>query len=257
MAAVGDHELDVGGLAGGDHALAVFGGGGHGFFAEDVLARFGSADGELSVLAVGQDDVDDLDFGVPGELVVGSVVVEGGLLDAVLGGDLAGFFAVAGDEGYGFAVFGLAEGGKDLAEGEAAKAYDGEAGALGGGLEGAGDFFGLLGGGVDLRELDGVLLVWLGLLGGEGWGEGEGGGCAEEVAAGVFGAHARLGCGGEERGMPLLEGTDVRDGSRDVAAETGERTSAAKAEVQNRIHGTAEAVPLSATYFAAALWNQR
>ena len=91
LLAVGDHQLDVGGVAGGDHALAVGGAGGHGLFAEDVLAGFGAADGELGVHGVGQDDVDDLDFGVlrrAGRRWCSRRWSVG--LDAVLGGDLCG-----------------------------------------------------------------------------------------------------------------------------------------------------------------------
>ena len=47
-----------------------------GFSQRDVLAGFGPADDELSVQAVGQNDVNDLDVGILRELVVGLVVVE-------------------------------------------------------------------------------------------------------------------------------------------------------------------------------------
>ena len=50
--AVGDHELDVGGLAGGDHGLGVSDSGGHGLLAKHVLAGFGGADGVLGVHGV-------------------------------------------------------------------------------------------------------------------------------------------------------------------------------------------------------------
>ena len=53
VAAVGDHELDVGGLAGGDHLLGLGNIGGHGLFAEHVLAGLGGADGVFGVHGVG------------------------------------------------------------------------------------------------------------------------------------------------------------------------------------------------------------
>ena len=53
MAAISDHELDVGGLAGGDHGLGLGNVGGHGFFAEHMLAGLGGADGVLGVHGVG------------------------------------------------------------------------------------------------------------------------------------------------------------------------------------------------------------
>ena len=118
-------------------------------------------------------------------------------MDAVLGGDLFGFPAVAGDEGGGAGVFGFAEGGEDLIEREVAEADDGVAGALLAGFKGGRGFLGGFGGGVERWELDGVGLVGPGrrLPGERGGGKaggGEGGaGGAQEVAA-VEGRCGRL-----------------------------------------------------------------
>ena len=67
--AVGDHELDAGGGAGGDHAAALGGGDVHGLLAEDVLAGAGGAEGVLGVHGVGEGDVDGVDGGVGGDAV--------------------------------------------------------------------------------------------------------------------------------------------------------------------------------------------
>ena len=99
VAAVGDHELDVGGFAGGDHGFALGNAGGHGLFAEDVLAGLGGADGEVGVHGVGQGDVDGIDGGVVEDVVEVVVVVDGVGGYAVLGGDAIGLVAMAADQG--------------------------------------------------------------------------------------------------------------------------------------------------------------
>ena len=64
VAAVGDHQLHVGGLAGGDHGFGIGDGGRHGLFAEHVLAGLGGANGVLGVHGVGQRHVDGVDAGL-------------------------------------------------------------------------------------------------------------------------------------------------------------------------------------------------
>ena len=104
--AVGDHELDAGVGASGDHAAALSGGDVHGFLAEDVLAGAGGADGVLGVHGVGQGNVDGVDGGVGGDGVEVFVVVDGGGGDVVLGGDAEGLVAMAADESGDFGVLG-------------------------------------------------------------------------------------------------------------------------------------------------------
>ncbi len=133
VAAVGDHELDVGGLAGGDHGLGFGDVDAHGLFAEHVLAGFGGADGVLGVHGVGQGDVDRVDGGVAGDLVEVFVVVDGGCGDAVLGGDAVGLVAMAADQ----AGDGGVGGGKHAAQEvvcDAAEADDGVSDFARGGL---------------------------------------------------------------------------------------------------------------------------
>ena len=170
VAAVGDHELDVGGLAGGDHGFRIGDGGGHGLFAHHVLAGFGGADGVFGVHGVRQGDVDGIDGGVVGDVVEVFIVVDGGGRDVVLRSDAGGFFGVTADEG-------------------------GDAGV--GGEQGAGEEVG-----GDLAEADyGVadLAIWIrgggrgGVLGTQDWGETGGereGGEPGEFAAGEVG-HGR------------------------------------------------------------------
>ncbi len=158
VAAVGDHELDVGGLAGGDHGFAIGDGGGHGLLAKDVLAGLGGADGVLGVHGVGQGDVDGVDGGVVGDFVEVFVVVDGAGGDAVLGGDAGGFVAMAADKRGDLGVGGELDAGHEVA-GDAAETDDGVA-----------DF--AVGGG-------GCGVLRCGVLGAEGWREagskGEGG----------------------------------------------------------------------------------
>ena len=84
LAAVGDHEFPVGLLAGVDHGLGIGDGGGHGLFAEHVLAGLGRADGVLGVHAVGQGDVDGVDVFVVGDGVDSFVAVDVARGNAVL-----------------------------------------------------------------------------------------------------------------------------------------------------------------------------
>ena len=107
VAAVGDHELDVGGLAGGDHGLGFGDVDGHGLFAEDMLAGLGGADGVLGVHGVGQRDVDGVDGGVVRDLVEVFVAVDGVGGDAVFGGDAVGFVAMAADQAGDLGVGGV------------------------------------------------------------------------------------------------------------------------------------------------------
>jgi len=140
VAAIGDHQFLVCGLAGGDHLLAVFNAGGHGLFTEHVLAGLGGADGVLGVHGVGERDVDGIDSGVVRDLVERFVAVDGTGWDVVLGGDLLGLVAMAADEGSDLGVGGVACAGHEVA-GDPAEADDGVAGFLLGGLSmcGGGD----------------------------------------------------------------------------------------------------------------------
>ena len=94
------------------------------------------------------------------------------------------------------------------------RANHGKAGALGLVFKGAGNLLRLLGGGVVLRELDGLLLVGLRLLRAGGGGKACGGngarGAEKEVAPAVFGIHARVGCAGSLWRMPPDEARETR-----------------------------------------------
>ena len=98
VAAVGDHELDVGGLAGGDHLLGLGDVEAHGLFAEDVFAGLGGADGVFGVHGVWERDIDCIDGGVVRDLVKVFVVIDGVSRDVVLCGDAVGLVAMAADE---------------------------------------------------------------------------------------------------------------------------------------------------------------
>jgi hypothetical protein len=130
---VGNHQLYVGGLAGGDHCFGIGDCGAHGFFAEDVLAGFGGADGVLGVHVVGERDVDGVDGLVVADFVHVFVAVDGGCGDAVLGGDFGGFVGMAADEAGDGGVRTLLDAAHEVV-GDAAETDDAVAGFLGGGL---------------------------------------------------------------------------------------------------------------------------
>ena len=133
VAAIGDHELDVGGFAGGDHPLTLGDIDGHGLFAEDVLAGLGRANGEVGVHGVGQRDVDGVDSFVGDDGIEVVVGVDGGFGDSVVGGDAEGLVAMAADERRDLGVGGIADAGHEDG-GDAAEADDGVAGLAPGSL---------------------------------------------------------------------------------------------------------------------------
>ncbi len=154
--AVSDHEVDVVGAAGVDHAATLGGRDGHGLFAEDVLAGFGGADGEVAVHGVGEADVYGVDGGVVADGVVGVVGVDGVVGEVVaLAVGLALFVGMSGDDGGEFGLGGLGEGLREDA-GDGAEANGGVADGPGGGSlgeKGGGKGFGGEGEGRELGEV--------------------------------------------------------------------------------------------------------
>jgi hypothetical protein len=92
--AIGDHEPAIRPAAGRNHRLGIFHRCAHGFFRKHVLAGLGAANGVLGVHAVGKDDVDYIDIGVRGDLVVVLVVVDVLLGNAVDPGKVVGLIRV-------------------------------------------------------------------------------------------------------------------------------------------------------------------
>ena len=130
VAAVGDHELDVGVAAGRDHGCGIGDGDAHGLLAEDVLAGAGGADGVLGVHGVGQGDVDGVDGGVGGDLSRSFRSCRCSCGDVVLGGDADGLVAVAADQAGDFGLRGLGGAAEEVV-GDAAETDDGIADAAG------------------------------------------------------------------------------------------------------------------------------
>ncbi len=97
LAAVGDHQLAVGRARGVNHLLAFGGRVGHGLFGEHMLAGLESADGVLSVHAVGQHDIDDVHLGIVFDGIVILVVVDILRAHAISQSQLVGFIRVAAD----------------------------------------------------------------------------------------------------------------------------------------------------------------
>ena len=125
------------------------------------MPALAAADRVLGVHAIGENDVDDVDVGVFGDVVVVVIGVDIFGIDAALAGEGAVLIRMAGDQGDRLAIFGLHDAGEDLALGEGADADDGEAELFGRGTtrsRGAG------GNGADGRR-------------------GEGGGSASEIIA--------------------------------------------------------------------------
>ena len=125
-----DHEgfadEDAGAVANGEEGLGLGEGHAEGFFAEDVLAGFGGADGPGDVELVGERVVDGVDVGVGEEFFVGAV--GGG--DVELRGDGAGFGEVARGDGGDGGVLAALHGGDDFSDADA-----------GGGEDAPADFF--------------------------------------------------------------------------------------------------------------------
>ena len=96
-AAIADHQFFAGFLAGINHGLTIGDGSGHRLFAKHVLASFESADGVLRVHAVGQDDVNHIDFRVVLDGVVIFVVVDIFGIYAIALRDLVRFVRMAAD----------------------------------------------------------------------------------------------------------------------------------------------------------------
>src|SRR5271170_3061457 len=126
-ATVGNHELFVRGAAGVDHFLAFGGSAGHGLFGQHVFAGLEPADGVLGVHAVGQDDVDDVDFRIVFDRVIVLVVVNVLKVDAVAHRELFGFIRMAADKGNQPGLFAFREGRENFVHGETAEAHDGPA----------------------------------------------------------------------------------------------------------------------------------
>ncbi len=99
VAAIGDHQLDVCGLAGGNHLFAVGNAGGHRLFAEHMLAGLGGADGVFGMHGIRQRNIDRIDGGIVRDLVEVLVVVDGSGRHVVLGRDAFGFVAMSADQG--------------------------------------------------------------------------------------------------------------------------------------------------------------
>ena len=114
-----DHEgfadEDAGAIADGEEGLGLGEGHAERFFAEDVLAGFGGADGPGDVELVGKRIVDGVDAGVGEEFFVGAV--GGG--DVELGGDGAGFGQVAGGDGGDCGKLAALHGGDDFSDADA------------------------------------------------------------------------------------------------------------------------------------------
>ena len=133
VAAIGDHQLDAGRLAGRDHRLGFGHVGRHRLLAKHVFAGFGRADRVLGVHRVGQCHIDRLDGRVVRDFIEVLVIVDGACRNPVLGRDPLRLVAMAayepGDLGGGGAAHGRHE-----VTGDAAEADDAVAGLPRGGL---------------------------------------------------------------------------------------------------------------------------
>ncbi len=124
LAAIGDHQLALRLLAGGDHGFAVGNRSGHRLFAQHMLAGLEAANGVFGVHAVGQHDVNDVDVGIVLQLVVGLVAVDVLRVDAITRAELGGLFGMPGNERDGLGMLAQGKRRKDLVDGERAESDD-------------------------------------------------------------------------------------------------------------------------------------
>lgn len=116
-----DHEAFAGGLGGGDHAVALFDGFGHGLFDEDMAAGFEGFKGERAMGDGRGEDVDGIE--AMGE---DAGEVGGGMGDLELAGESLGAIESGVGDGDEFDVGGVAEG-DEVAFGDIAGADEADA----------------------------------------------------------------------------------------------------------------------------------
>ena len=116
-----DHEALTGGFSGGDHAVALLDGLGHGLFDEDMAARFEGLQGEWAMGDGRSEDMDRVQ-------IVGQEAGEvgDGVGDVELGGEGLGAFGGRVSDGDDFDVGGIAKG-DEVAFGDVAGADEADA----------------------------------------------------------------------------------------------------------------------------------
>ncbi len=119
---VGHGQVLVGGLAGGDHRLAVLDRVGHRLLDQHVLAGLVGADRVLGVHVVGQHDVHGVDVGVVGDAVVRVVRVDAFVGHAVLRGDRLDLVGRTAHQARETGPLGVRERRQDVADRQAADA---------------------------------------------------------------------------------------------------------------------------------------
>lgn len=116
LAAIGDHEFAPGPVASFNHRGGSASARCHRLFAQNVLARRGSALGGLAVECVSNDDIDNVNLRVVPQALQTGVVLGRAVGQPVLLGDREGFDTAAADQGGRSYVTSSAEPGQHLFE---------------------------------------------------------------------------------------------------------------------------------------------
>ena len=113
-ATVGNHQLAAGFARGIDHLLALGRSVGHRLLGEDMLAGLQSTDGIFGMHPIGQNDVNNVDFGVVFDGVIVLVVKDVFWIYAVTQRQLVGFVRMAAYKRHDLGFFAFGEGGQNL-----------------------------------------------------------------------------------------------------------------------------------------------
>ena len=138
VAAIGDHQLAVGGTGRGDHAFAFGAVERHGFLAEDVLARRKGLLRPLGMQSARQNDIDRIDPVIGGDLVEIVIGVARIRRHAIGVPDPVCLVGIARDDRRDMGAPGVHEVGHHLIQREAAKSDDCDADAVSGPFLGRG-----------------------------------------------------------------------------------------------------------------------
>ncbi len=133
-AAVGYHQFLTRLAPGVDHVLALRRGIRHGLFRQNMFARLQAAHGVLSMHAIGEHNVDDVDFGIILDGIIVLVGVDVFRIYSVAERQFVSFVGMAAYQGYHLRLLALCEGRQYLMNGEAPQPDDRPTQLLAGGV---------------------------------------------------------------------------------------------------------------------------
>ena len=124
-ATVGNHQFAIRFARGVDHRQTIGWRVRHGFFRQHMLASLVPPNRIFGVHAIGENDVDDVDFGVVANIVVVLIVVNVLRVDSVLQCKSVCFVGMAANQSNHFGFLALGKCGQDLVDGERAETDNG------------------------------------------------------------------------------------------------------------------------------------